>query len=1367
MASTFPFVASYSYKPQQSSGNNNGLSLRPSQLQPKPTPALDLPGLQAASRVLQDQFVKDAQIIPDIGEMLTTPGGQSSASYSIFPDDYRVPFQKRRLVGIPEALFQYYNTTNVTSHMGLIPDIERVWISIDHKLFLWDYVDGQEINSFMDQPDVITHVAVVQPKPGVFIDEISSIMVICTPVSVLLIGLSTASVVGPNNRPRKDIKMYATDMTVSTEIEMTSVAGTSDGRIFMCGSQDGCLYELHYQQSESWFGKRVQLINHSVGGVQSLFPRFTSPSQEDRIISVVSDPTRSCFYTLTAKNAISVYRSSGEKAIQIVQTISNLYKTAQEKAPGSPALTPSNFSIVSLHVVGPAESRSGVQLMAITMNGVRLYLAPSAGGYSYSYTPSSSSGPGTSRPLQLIHVRLPPSNLLHPDEQSSAFRPTNSYGVARTAPPPSTSRPFVISGLENSCYLDGLTIAAQPGDVDGTDFLLCMAPDLTRIGTIGQLNLAQQQIVPQQPVYGGASYNPSGNQRPPLTEYATLLAIPGRTWAMASVPRSVAAASSSTSSPVVTNELASQFSETPRQFMILTNVGVTYLVKRRALDYLKAVVEEVHAEGTVQPIIEFRDSFGRDQTCAMLLGLASGNTFLDIGEQSSIGTLSTVSPDIANVAKQAFYDFGERPIWAERMTYGTSDSSGSAIFSGRREGLAIYFARLVRPYWKEKMTKPGPLGLQQSNIEESLLVIVQKNLQAVKTFLEKNPHLFHSTPGDPSVTRTTAGNEQEAWKAEQNSVGQLQTLLNRTIEAISFILLLNDYRLGELIAQCDSDTQKLVTSMTFEDLVTTQNGVTISRALVNIVIDQQIGQQISVDTISEVLQQRCGSFCSTDDVMLYKARENVRKAVESKNPAERQNWLGESLRLFMKGARILEFDKIREICGEYQQLGYAKGAIELPLSCAQALDPDNIGLEYWYSGSPPNDARSEFSRIRIRCYELVLDSLNVFEEKTSKGAQPQGHGAVEAPETVRSHAYDLAFASEDEMFHSTMYDWLIERGLADELLAMRPAFLEAHLKREPATVPKFQLLWQFYVKDGQPLRAAEVLALLAESSEIDLSLGARLEYLTLAVGNAKSHPVTVGGRHETAIAFLTDLEEKLDVAQVQLEIYHALLPHINDQGETGDKIKLLDKRLMNMSELYQLYAEAYDLPVMKLLILHVSEHRDPHVVEPIWDRLYEDALEKDADAQTNADHLIASFVPLGKRFYPSESAFPLRHVARKLVMFALAHRAHLPSGWVPRVLVQCGVPYTEVWDLLHAMYDSQTPPFEAQVRVQTMSEDIAVLLSDWLEEAKRPQSSVARGEVPVGRIDLAVDQYLAELEPSRTETKGIYEGIKRQLRRNW
>lgn len=76
----------------------------------------------------------------------------------------------------------------------------------------------------------------------------------------------------------------------------------------------------------------------------------------------------------------------------------------------------------------------------------------------------------------------------------------------------------------------------------------------------------------------------------------------------------------------------------------------------------------------------------------------------------------------------------------------------------------------------------------------------------------------------------------------------------------------------------------------------------------------------------------------------------------------------------------------------------------------------------------------------------------------------------------------------------------------------------------------------------------------------------RVEYLTLAVGNAKSHPVSAGGRHETAIAFLTDLEEKLDVAQVQLEIYNTLASRANEHGETGMKIQKLSKTLLNITE---------------------------------------------------------------------------------------------------------------------------------------------------------------------------------------------------------
>jgi nuclear pore complex protein Nup155 len=93
----------------------------------------------------------------------------------------------------------------------------------------------------------------------------------------------------------------------------------------------------------------------------------------------------------------------------------------------------------------------------------------------------------------------------------------------------------------------------------------------------------------------------------------------------------------------------------------------------------------------------------------------------------------------------------------------------------------MHFARLVRPLWKDKLIKPGyepeplwltlhiltahrSLGLQQSNFSDKLLVTVQKNLFALKEFLDKNPHLFHSVPGEHTVSRTSSGNDQEAWK---------------------------------------------------------------------------------------------------------------------------------------------------------------------------------------------------------------------------------------------------------------------------------------------------------------------------------------------------------------------------------------------------------------------------------------------------------------------------------------------------------------------------------------------------------------------------------------------------------------------------
>ena len=327
----------------------------------------------------------------------------------------------------------------------------------------------------------------------------------------------------------------------------------------------------------------------------------------DRVTSVVVDKKRNIFYTLSSNSTISVYRTNGEKAVQHLQTLSNVYKLAQDKALSSPALSVKNFSIVSIQVIDPIESRGHIQLhlMAITTNGVRLFFSPQAslGGYGYS------SAPGAYKALGVQHVRLPPTNLLHPDEQTNTIhsQAMNSYALVQANPPPTASRPYIISAIENASYFAGLTIATQQGDADTLDYILLLSPDLPKIGSFGQPQQPPTQQVTsyQAPAYSGYA-GPQGSQRPPLTEQATLLPIPGRTWAMCPAPRDPNDEVYATHDPVITNELVYQFTEPTREFIVMTNVGLSFLAKRRPVDALKVALEDA-MDGNTGSIVHFRD----------------------------------------------------------------------------------------------------------------------------------------------------------------------------------------------------------------------------------------------------------------------------------------------------------------------------------------------------------------------------------------------------------------------------------------------------------------------------------------------------------------------------------------------------------------------------------------------------------------------------------------------------------------------------------------------------------------------------------------------------------------------------------------
>jgi nuclear pore complex protein Nup155 len=313
---------------------------------------------------------------------------------------------------------------------------------------------------------------------------------------------------------------------------------------------------------------------------------------------VVADGPRNLLYALSSSNAILVYRPTSAKSIQHVQTIANLFKSVMDKLSGSPAVTSSNFRIISIHPIHPSESRTGIQFLAMTATGLRLYFAPGTGGYNYSYAANAATGP---RQLQLSHIRLPPAGIFHPDEKAAFSRnPISSYasiGANQKQPK------FTVSNLDVSCYIDGLTIAAQRGDSEDRDFLLCMSPDLTRIGNLEQMNLPAIQ----QPQSLYTAY-PANATRPPYTEHVAFIDVVGRSEAIAPMPKTFSVSiPQGTPSPSTANELATQFSEPSRQILVLTNVGLIVLVKRRSIDYLKAVLEEALQTNNIQPMVEFRD----------------------------------------------------------------------------------------------------------------------------------------------------------------------------------------------------------------------------------------------------------------------------------------------------------------------------------------------------------------------------------------------------------------------------------------------------------------------------------------------------------------------------------------------------------------------------------------------------------------------------------------------------------------------------------------------------------------------------------------------------------------------------------------
>ncbi|KAJ1332110.1 hypothetical protein BSLG_008929 [Batrachochytrium salamandrivorans] len=167
--------------------------------------------------------------------------------------------------------------------------------------------------------------------------------------------------------------------------------------------------------------------------------------------------------------------------------------------------------------------------------------------------------------------------------------------------------------------------------------------------------------------------------------------------------------------------------------------------------------------------------------------------------------------------------------------------------------------------WKTELIKKtiSSDGSEKWDATQSIqdLISVQMNLKSLRSFLNQYP-LY-------STTRQTL--VQLEWilgvENEQESLANMHELIRQSIETISFVSLLIDYKLPSMIGSLSDLEKRELQGFTFEALVSTVKGRDVGKMLMASLVNKQIEKEIGVELITATLQSRCPSICQTNEVV--------------------------------------------------------------------------------------------------------------------------------------------------------------------------------------------------------------------------------------------------------------------------------------------------------------------------------------------------------------------------------------------------------------------------------------------------------------------------------------------------------------------
>ncbi|XP_074640475.1 nuclear pore complex protein Nup155-like [Tubulanus polymorphus] len=1281
--------------------------------------------LENACRLVEQNLQAD-KAYGDLSDLLglashkqPTLSGLHEVDYPILSDpkvglDSLSEISSVKRVPLPPELVEQFAHMQYHCMMGLFPEISRAWLSIDSDIFVWNYEDGSDLAYFDGLSDTILCAGLIIPKPGIFQPHIQYLLCLATPVDIVLLGVSFVQpfdgTLHEDNRCFGEMHLLPDPLfSIPTDgTHMISVNGSENGRIFMAG-KDGCLYELIYQAEDGWFSRKCRKVNHSTSTLSFLMPSFLnfSLAEDDPLQQISIDESRHILYTRSQKATIQVY-DLGENGCSMSRIAAVSQQTTQQNASLiARTIDRTNFKEI-IHISAIPKSESvNVHLVAITYKGVRLYFTTDYFGQNR--RPSM---------LSLVHVRLPPgfSASGSPQKPCNVHKAYYSKGTLVL----SSSRKEVDSdvlwtlGADTFPFQQQLMETQTMTPVDGRTWVLSEIP----------VRLPRFEA--------DDSFKTPGKCDPPIVVSQHIQPI--RRFVLLS-----SKGSHLMDKYLPVNQL---------QQLLIRNQGADneevkafFQLHKEEQACATCLILCCSRSPSNQHIVEWATRafflYGGESTYNYLSSAPSQTGNIGPGFPQSPAVASRTSgfqpsSPMSQTIPFATPAHGSQPIqmstpntvFAQKSQFGSSTGPNFTLdikFSGKHNGICLYLSRILRPIWEMRIVSDKPLNcggkeFLSSRFSSEELSWFLKHLEGLKDFIESNTHFSAQGLADGTTSFQQSRlvgqmddqyrkQQAEAQTHEKTSLQQILVLINRTYEALGLWKIICDHQFHTVIAMLDERNTNTIKSMTFRQFCLV--GKELCQELVSSIIRNYLNDNASVDAISGRLREVCPTLYSTEDAICSKANEMLQTVKTIQNPNEREAILREALALYKNIAISVN---LPSVCNYFAFVHFYEGIVDLSLCVANKCDPQQLALHYYSCGGALTvdyPGMEAFFK-RNQAYKCITDTLGgllstsmLHPQSPSVPRTPGPPPAVDTDRLTSNEAeqysesmFQLALRSDDQLFHVALYEWLLEQKLYEKLLEIQSPFLEAFLKKAPTEhnaqeTEMLDLLWKYYEKTKNYQAAAKIQAKLADRQQTDVTLQQRIEYLSRAIMCAKSS--TIRGVSGADGEFLHELEEKMDVARLQIQMLETLqrLPATVPQLE--EAISRLNSELLDITTLYGDFAERFDIAESKLAIIHCASHYDPSLVESLWQDIIEKELNTTANipSQTAMTILSNKIVSLGRSYSATERYFPVAFLIQYLEKRSC--QLGFDSKWVFTILIDCGVKITTLLEIYDRLIKSKDP----------------------------------------------------------------------------